>query len=82
MLHTHTHTHTRTRLQVLPEGRVCGNVAYFLCLLSRQRNAITPIFHSHTNHAWILSLVFGICRDLAAVSIRSAEVYSVTISVS
>lgn len=30
------------------EGRVCGDAAYFLCLLPSQRNAVTSITHKHS----------------------------------
>lgn len=43
-------------VQVLPEGRLCGDVDHFLCVLVGQRNAIALVSHSHTNHTWILSL--------------------------
>ena len=47
-------------IQVLLVGRVGGKIAHFLYLLPSQRNAI--IFHTlyFTNHAWILSLAFGV----------------------
>ena len=62
-------------MQALLEGRACGDIAHFLCLLP-----LSPLSHSRTLHAWILSLAF--CWNLAAISISSVGVYSLIMNVS
>ena len=61
-------------------GRVSGKVAHFLYLLPSQRNAIIPHTLHFTNHAWILSLAFGV-GGLAAMPVSSVNVCSLIMNV-